>query len=1482
VKCALKHLRRCATAVSLLWGGLSTAIAAPLANSPPLTPVPISQVVIQDDFWSPKLRVWREVTIPDCFAKFEEDGALSNFDKIRDGTGGEHGGPPWYDGLIYEMIRGCADFLASERDPVLEARLDGYIERIAAAAAKDPDGYLNTYTQLKEPAHRWGLNGGNDNWQHDVYNAGAMVEAAVHYYRATGKPHLLQVATRLANHMADVMGPPPKQNVVPGHSLGEEALVKLYVLFREQPGLKSQMPVPVDEQRYLQLAQFWIENRGNHEGRKSYGSYGQDHKPVLAQETIEGHAVRATLLCAGLVAAANVNGREDYLSAALRLWENMVQRRRYVTGGLGAVAGHEGFGPDYVLPNNGYLETCAAVGAGFFHHNLNLALADARFADQLERVLFNSVLSGVSLKGNTYFYENPLEGGEDRKRWAWHGCPCCPPMFLKIMGALPGYIYAQGPGALYVNQFIGSRATMTVDGAKVLLTQTSRYPWDGEIKLLVAPERETEFALNVRLPGWCRDPRLQVNGKPLTPSEPVRGYAQLQRKWRRGDVIRLSFPMPVQRLKAHPKVEADKGRVALQRGPLVYCLEAVDNDGHLRNLVIPPEAQLSAQYRRDVLGGVTVIQGPALAVNRVEWHDRLYMPSANVPGVTNTRFTAIPYFANANRQPGEMMVWLAETPALAVPQPPASLDGTQAREAHITVQADQTIGQVSRLLTGACIEDVNHEIYGGIYSQMLFGESFQEPPVSAPPKGFQAFGGSWIVTEGELEGSAGDGPMLASELPAFADGEASVEVRFGDRTPGNAGLIVRLSQPGTGADNFDGYEVSLDPAGQVLRLGRHRHDFQLIRDTPCEVQVGAWIHLAVKLNGPTIEVLVNEHSVIRYEDATGALLSGTVGLRQWQREARYRNLRVQIGSQDQRLVFEPEASESTQAAEVSGMWRRVRSGDAAGVWTLERGHPFAGAQSQRLSFISGQGEVGVENQGLNRWGLHFAGGKPYEGLFWARSEQPVEVWVALESADGRVVLAEKPLRLKPGNWQRLPFSLTPKATESKGRFALKLKQPGSVLLGYAFLQPGAWGRFKNLPVRRDVAEALVDQGITVLRYGGSMVNDPEYRWKKMIGPRDRRPRSRGTWYPYSSNGWGILDFMDLCEAAGFEYIPAFNLDEIPQDMADFIEYAKGPARSEWGTKRAAAAHPKPYALRFIELGNEERVDEKYFQKFKSLAEAIWAKDPTIILVVGDFLYSQPIQDPFNFRGAASGITSLAGQQRILQLARQHDREVWFDLHVGTEGPEPDSSLAGMISFRDALAKLADGARFRVVVFEFNAGNHSQKRALANALAIQAIERDGRIPITTSANCLQPDGQNDNGWDQGLLFLNPSQVWLQPPGYVARMLSRNYLPHLVKCQVSVGSSQLDANAKRSMDGKTLVLQVVNPSEQEVVAQIHLAGFVPRNPQAEVTELSGPLAAINTAENPGTLVPKHGKWSPGMKAGNANRAFPPYSFTVLRFE
>jgi DUF1680 family protein len=637
-----------------------------------LTPVPIQSVTVEDSFWSPKRTIWQYVTIPDCFTKFENDrgGAFNNFDRVRDGKSDGHAGPPWYDGLIYEMICGSADFLAARPDPVLENRIDGYISRIAAAQDRDTNGYLNTWTQLQHPDQRWGLNGGNDGYQHEMYNVGALCEAAVHYYRATGKNSLLKAAVRLANYTCEQVGPSPKRELVPNHAIVEEAFANLYLFFREHPELKRDMPVAVDESRYLELAQYWVEARGHpRKDQSGYGAYNQDHKPVFEQTTIEGHAVRAALLCAGVTALAGINGRDDYRQAAIRLWENMSEKKMYVTGGIGASAAGEAFGNDYFLPNDGYLETCGAVGAGFFDRNLNLLTGDARYVDALERELYNGALTGVSLSGNSYTYVNPLQAPHGNSRWSWNGCPCCPPMFLKLMGAMPGYIYAQDKAGIYVNLFVGSRARIQLDGRKVVLNQTTDYPWQGDVKITVEPAKSTEFALHIRVPGWCQGPSssedlyqpgnrpldgavgLKVNGKRVEKLEIVRGYATLHRRWKSGDVVQLTLDMPVERVRADVHVEAAKGRIALMRGPIVYCFEGSDNGGAVQNLVIPPGTKFIPKQERNLLGGVTVLSATATG---------LFKTAANQEVSVPLQVTATPYYANANRGTCPMQVWMPE------------------------------------------------------------------------------------------------------------------------------------------------------------------------------------------------------------------------------------------------------------------------------------------------------------------------------------------------------------------------------------------------------------------------------------------------------------------------------------------------------------------------------------------------------------------------------------------------------------------------------------------------------------------------------------------------------------------------------------------------------------------------------------------------------------------------------------------------------
>jgi DUF1680 family protein len=634
--------------------------------------VPIQAVKIDDSFWSPKRRVWQEVTLPDCFTKFENDrgGAFHNFDRVRDGQADGNAGPPWFDGLVYEMIRGAADFLASKPDPALEKRIDRYIGRIATAQDRDPNGYLNTWTQLEHPDHRWGLNGGNDGYQHEMYNVGALCEAEVHYYESTGKTRLLGVAVKLANYTCDQIGPSPKFELVPNHAIAEEAFANLYLFFRARPELKHGLPVPVDERRYLELAQYWIEARGHpRKDQPSYGAYNQDHKPVFEQAAIEGHAVRAALMCSGLTALAGINGRDDYRAAALRLWRDMNDKKSYLTGGIGATATGEAFGADYFLPNDGYLETCGAVAAGFFDRNLNLLTGDARYVDALERELYNGALAGVSLAGNSYTYVNPLEAPHGNSRWSWHGCPCCPPMFLKLMGAMPGYIYAQDKSGIYVNLFVGGRARIQLDGRKVVLTQTTDYPWQGQVKFSVESAKPSEFTLHIRIPGWCQGSsspddlyqpsqrpaqgaaRLKLNGKAVGNYETARGYALLRRRWKSGDVVELGLDMPIQRIKANARVEADTGRVALMRGPLVYCFEGADNGGAVRNLVLPPGTEFKPEFRSDLLGGVTVLNGTATGLFRTGAKQVISGPF---------QVTAVPYYANANRGTCAMQTWMPE------------------------------------------------------------------------------------------------------------------------------------------------------------------------------------------------------------------------------------------------------------------------------------------------------------------------------------------------------------------------------------------------------------------------------------------------------------------------------------------------------------------------------------------------------------------------------------------------------------------------------------------------------------------------------------------------------------------------------------------------------------------------------------------------------------------------------------------------------
>lgn len=805
--------------------------------------------------------------------------------------------------------------------------------------------------------------------------------------------------------------------------------------------------------------------------------------------------------------------------------------------------------------------------------------------------------------------------------------------------------------------------------------------------------------------------------------------------------------------------------------------------------------------------------------------------------------------------------------------------GATGGEAVITVHAGQVTNAISPYMTGACIEDVNHEIYGGIYSQMVFGESFQEPALSQPPEGFTARDGVWRVEGDELAAGPGQGPRLLLEREPFKDATISVDILLPDRSSGVAGVIARATDAGPGVDNFFGYEISLDALRNVLVLGKHRKNWEHIRDVPCELPINAWIALDVKLTGQTLEVSVQGKSVATYEEANEIIESGSVMLRPFARACRYRNLRVATNGTAEAIPFKAAAAQDS--GNISAMWRAVSAGSASGTFALNTDKPFVGAQCQRITFSGGEGRFGIENRGLNRWGMCFVEGKPYEGRIWLRADSPAEVWLSAESADGTKVYAETRVDAPAGDWIPADFTLLPTQGDTAGRLAVTLRKPGTVDVGYVFLQPGEWGRLKGLPVRKDVAEALIAQKLTVLRYGGSMVNAPEYRWKKMAGARDKRPPYKGTWYPYSTNGWGIIDFIDLCEACGFLYVPAFNMGETPEDMADFMEYVNGPASSPWGAKRAATGHPEPYRLKYLELGNEEKVDDEYLAKFRPLAEAIWKKDKDVTIVVGDFAYDKPIEDPFHFTGSPV-IHSLAAQQKILEFAKENGRAVWFDVHVGNNEPD-QPHLEGTRSFIDALDKLCPGADHKVVVFEENSANHAVRRALGHANAINQFQRmSDRVPILCAANCLQPYKQNDNDWDQGMVFLTPSQVWGQPPYYVTQMIAGNYLPNCVAAELRNSDGALDVTAKTNENRSVLVVQVLNIAGHPVTCRVETDGFNASKPSAKMWQLSGALNDVNTPEEPTRIVPKESEIPADVATGKTPLTLPAYSFSVLRFE
>lgn len=628
-------------------------------------PVPFHAVQINDAFWSPRMQLVQEQTIPYQYQQCKNTGRI---DALRlDWQPGQEPRPHiFWESDVAKWIEAASYSLALRPDPELDSLLDQVIGLLAGA--QQADGYLNVYYTVVEPGRRWT----DLRDSHELYCAGHLIEAGVAHFQATGKRTLLNIVQRYADYIATVFGREPGQKRgYCGHEEIELALIKLYHA--------------TGEQKYLNVSRYFVDERGQRpfyfeqeaeergtngffgthfpereEQRESFREYNQSHKPAREQSEVVGHAVRAMYLYCAMADLALEMGDEELARACYRLWQHLTTKRMYVTGGIGTARENEGFTSDYDLPNEtAYAETCAAVGLVFWAHRMVHLDSDGQYIDVLEQALYNGVLSGISLDGKKFFYENPLASNGHAHRQEWFGCACCPPNIARLLTSLGQYIYSQSTTEVFVHLYASSQVSLQVDAQTVTLRQSTNYPWDGTVRIEIEAEHPTAWTLKLRIPGWCQKPVLRVNGETID-LQPIvdKGYASLARAWQTGDTVALDLPMPVTRIYAHPQVTADVGCVALKRGPVVYCLEAVDNNAPLHTLVLPESATLQASYEADKLNGVVVLHGAAQHIDGEDWATTLYRTQR--PRLHETQITAIPYFAWDNRQPGAMRVWIRE------------------------------------------------------------------------------------------------------------------------------------------------------------------------------------------------------------------------------------------------------------------------------------------------------------------------------------------------------------------------------------------------------------------------------------------------------------------------------------------------------------------------------------------------------------------------------------------------------------------------------------------------------------------------------------------------------------------------------------------------------------------------------------------------------------------------------------------------------
>jgi len=1326
-----------------------------------IEPVAFTQVKLTDEFWAPRIETNRKVSIPYAFGKCEENGRMDNFAIAGGLKEGEHKGDfPFDDTDPYKILEGASYALSVQPDPKLDKYLDDLIALIAAA--QEDDGYLYTCRTNKcERLKNWF---GDERWEklhgsHELYNMGHLYEAAVAHYQATGKRTLLDVALKNADFLCTVFGP-GKLEKTPGHQVIEMGLAKLYRA--------------TGDEKYLELAKFYLDARG-----PGGNPYNQSHERPVDQSEAVGHAVRASYMYCGMADIGALTGDSRYLKAVYDIWQNVVGKKLYLTGGIGATGAGEAFGKDYELPNEtAYCETCAQIGNVMWNHRMFLYHHDGKFFDVLERTLYNGLISGVSLQGDTFFYPNPLASHGQHKRSPWFGCACCPGNVTRFVASIPGYVYAKEGAILYVNLFVDSSARIEIEGQAVGIVQQTRYPWDGRVKLTVEPERRRAFTICVRIPGWAQNRpvpsdlyrysnkndeqvTLKVNGRDV-PVNMVRDFAIMGRVWKKGDTIDLNLPMPVRRVLANESVEADRGRVAIERGPIVYCAEWPDNPAGIHNLVLADNAELTAQHRSDLLGGVTVVRGKAMAISDA---------GEAKPAKKEQEFTAIPYYAWAHRGPGQMAVWLARDEVAAEV---ATKPGTIPNPSFEKADGDNPAGW--RKATYGSEGEFGYVAGGRTGPQgtakkcvMLSSQSGADigwlTSVTVKPRSQYRLTG-WIKTE-------------------------NVE-SIGDRTAKGALLNVHNIQPlqtnaVTGTKDWTKVEVTFDSGtnsvveinclfgGWGLAKGKAWYD-----DIALELLSTESAKMTVEIDAGKTKEPVSKYIYGQFIEHLGRCIYGGI----WAEMLEDRKFYYGLGDKE-------------------SPWKTIGKADAVKMLAED---PYVGDQTPRV--ILGGGE----SFGIFQDKLALINGKEYVGRIVLAGSDSAKVEVSLVWGLGENDRQTISIDKLGAEYTKTPLEFVSGADTENARLMITGTGTGLFNIGTASLMPA-----DNVEgMRADTLKLLKELNSPIYRWpGGNFVSG--YDWRDGLGDPDKRPPRPNLAWPgqLESNDFGIDEFMTFCRLLDTEpYIAVNSGFGDAQSAAKEVEYVNASADTPMGGQRAANGHPEPYNVKWWGIGNEMYGDwqlghmslDHYLQKHNQFAIAMRKADPSIkIVAVGD-------------AGAWSEgmLKSCAG---YMDLISEHfycnrEKEVLAE-YVSMIRDNVRHKVTAHRDYRSRLDSLKD-KDIRIAIDEWNywygPRHYNMKDAMGIAAGLHEMFRSSDIVFM--ANYAQTVNVI------GAIKTSKTAAAFDTTGLVLQLYRNRF--GLAPVEITGAGLPLDMAAALSSDGKKLTIAAVNPTQAELELPLEVKG------------------------------------------------------------